>query len=185
MLRFELGEQQYLFHDESGEAAPTLVISSHGHYWYHFTRYCEVPRWAELSFLVPHGQALDNPGVAGAACSDPIETVPGGKMVRNYVLSKFQGRHGSRAEDYDVIKKIVEKNRRDNPGWDKTGHFDVLTIRHRRGRTDPSLGSVLEMLDYTGFHYGKIVCSFCRCTPALPFSGGNDAMPDIQISGPH
>jgi hypothetical protein len=182
-VRLELGENQYLFHDGSGSPAPTLVISSHGHYWYHFTRYCEVPRWTQLRFLVPHGKALDNPGVAGAAVSSPIETAKGGQMVRNYVLSKFQGSHGARGEDYDVIKSVIEKNRREESETDGPGTFDVLTIRHRRGRTNPSLSSVLEMLEVTQLKYASIVCSFCRCTPDLSIGGG-DETPDIQISGP-
>ena len=66
-------------------------------------------------------------------------------------------------------EKQLEKMERDELGL--LGNirevcYDVVTLRHRRGRADMTLFQLVAQLHAAGFHYTDIHCSFCR-GPAL------------------
>ena len=114
-----LGEEIILFTDNTGVPAPNLVISSHGAYlprpeigkenersgWF------RVQAGVELLFYGPHKVALEDPTVDGVLAKTPFEKKVAGELVRNYHLSKFQGRHGAKTETYASIESGIDLNR--------------------------------------------------------------------------
>lgn len=188
--RMELGNQQYVFQDDSGNPAEELLITSHGHYWMGLTGTFTVPAWTTLHFFGPHQASLLDPGVRPISQGmKDYETFGPGSVVRDYTLSKFQGSHGNQAETYASIGTDIDHNRElvataatapddvmaplraQGIKFDK---FDVLTIRNRRLRTDPNISSVIQLLDQQNLRYANILCSFCR-SPAIGPSGTHNA----------
>jgi len=79
-------------------------------------------------------------------------------MVDDYVLSKFQGKHGNDAESYGDIKKFVGAN-----------SMSVVSIRNRTGRhkrADTSPVTLSELVGLIEAKYPGTVneyrCLFCR-----------------------
>jgi hypothetical protein len=114
-----IGDEIILFTDDTRVPAPHLIISSHGAY---VSRpeigkeeerggWLRVPAGVRLFFYGPHHVALEDPTVEGLLSKTPYEIRTGGELVRNYRLSKFQGRHGSETETYATIKQGIENNR--------------------------------------------------------------------------
>jgi len=189
-VRMELGNQQYVFQDDSGDRADELLITSHGHYWMGLTGSVTVPSWTTLYFFGPHQAALLDPGVQKVSFGmKSYEKAGPGTTVRDYTLSKYQGSHGSEDETYASIKSDIDYNRdiierakeateaQLQPILDsgvKFEKFDVLTVRNRRLRVDPNLSSVLNQLEAANMQYPHILCSFCR-SPAIGPSGTHNA----------
>lgn len=188
--RIAIGDRLYLFTDPASPA-DYLAISSHGTYFlsdgFHSLQggWFPIPRWTTLHFFVDHSVNLDDPGITNIARYNPTDTYPPGAWLRDYHLTKYQGKHGNPGETYDFILNQIDANRaraqaRDNqragasPEQLATGllepvpRFDVLTIRnplaHHLG--DAKLGVrlkfVLSELDRTTHRYAQIRCSFCR-----------------------
>ena len=171
-------DRYYLFTDDTGELSPRLYISSHGGYWKHFRSTIQVPSWTTLHFFGPHKQSLIDPSISNATSGLKVyESKLSGQTVVNYGLSKYQGSHSDGAETYPSIKEAVERNREMVKMFEaaptdyqakmkSTGliyeNFDVLTIRHRRFKSDPSLSDALTMLQ-NNYKYADIFCVFCRC----------------------
>jgi len=186
-----VGKQQYIFTDDSEDRSDELVISSHGGYWSYLTGSITVPEWTTLHLFGPHGAALADPGVNNVAYGLGIyESIPPGGRVRNYSLSKYQGRHGNPDEDYDAIMRGIDSNRemvqmflgadaaaqaKYSAMGTKFENFDVLTVRYRKFRFAPSLKNVLEILGRTDkWKYPHIHCVFCR-SPIVGRSKTHDA----------
>jgi hypothetical protein len=108
--RIAVGRYIYLF--KSNTNLVDCVISAHGGYVFE-NRSFEVPAGVTLSFFAEHGNTLTDPGMAKLmaqlADAQPAETLTGGQLCKNYLLSKYQGRHGSKDETYDSIKADIEK----------------------------------------------------------------------------
>jgi hypothetical protein len=180
--RIPIGKNQYIFTAGEGinDRADELVISSHGHFWFRAEEFT-VPDWTTLHFYGPHKKALQDPTLAsvGWQSVEAYEVFKPGSRARNYTLSKYQGRHGNKDETYERIAHEVELDREmvlnflnaseeEQRKYAGTGmtfeNWDVLTIRHRRFRYNPSLKSVLEVMGRTEqWRYPHIHCSFCRC----------------------
>jgi hypothetical protein len=181
MPQIELGSKFYLFlHDETGVAnnygdrEVHLLISAHGGYMNLFgplrSAQIRVPRWCRLNFYADHGASLSDPSVGGIAKGQyqVSESYEPQDLITDYELSKYQGSHNSAGETYATIKTAIDINNY-NVGLGNQSqtrnfgfYFDVLTVRNRRFRSDPSLSDVFTALDQAGRRYENIHCSFCR-----------------------
>jgi hypothetical protein len=106
--RIAVGRYIYLF--KSSTNLVDCIITAHGGYVFD-NRSFRVPEGVTLNFFAEHGNTLTDPGMgelmSGLANAVPSETVGGGKNCHNYLLSKYQGRHGSEDETYESIMKNV------------------------------------------------------------------------------
>jgi hypothetical protein len=164
-----------------------LLISAHGAV---LADNIIVPDWANLHFYGRHGAAIVDPGFSEIIEGKykVIESIAGGERCSNYLLSKYQGRHGSRTETYASLQREVQRNsafldeavramadvdQRKSKGHRRVlnthnfnFHFDVLTIRNRWNTFfGISLNTVLQQLGANGYRYEQIHCSFCRWRP--------------------
>ncbi len=186
MAQIPVGDKFYLFrHDPQRPVDPAtdhLLITAHGGYMNVNgplgSKTFTVPGWTRLHFYAPHGSTIANPGIYDIMKGEyqVLESAGPGSQVTNYELSKFQGRHGDANETYESIGKDVARNadqlsyqeeimtsgRAKGPGRNFAFNFDVLTIRNRVLRSDPTLKEALETLGRQGFRYENIHCSFCR-----------------------
>ena len=129
-------------------------------------------------FYAPHGYTLKDPSIVpiltGRAKSN--QTISSGKCP-DYQLSKYQGSHSDNFETYQSIEQASWSKQQ----WVEFGiephlvgdvvtspHMDVVTIRNRHGRTEPSLHELVAVLKDYGWGYEEYHCSFCR-GPRLPW----------------
>ncbi|WP_407060679.1 putative adhesin [Burkholderia ubonensis] len=186
--KIALGSNIYLFCDE-GSRAGKLLISSHGEYMNRpefgrqtglirnipgFGGWFSVPQWTKLSFFSVHRTTLVDPGIDQFLLDSfvPVETALPGEVIRNYKLSKYQGRHNQKDEDYSSILSFMELNRNVSASrrrWaarkmnvQQVSTIDVLTIRNRFHNDGVHLLDVLRTLECHGRRYGEILCAFCR-----------------------
>ncbi len=128
-------------------------------------------------FYATHGHELKDPSLRlltrGLIKAKETQTIlPGGKLNQNYRLSKF------RTDTYDMVRKRVHMKMRVLPG-DEVEYYpdptarpidlDIVTIRNRLLKRDPTLYEVIEDLHKNGWMYKEVHCSFCRGSkPAEP-----------------
>ncbi len=169
-MKREIGHNMYLFTE--GAANPSkVVISSHGGILA-TTDMFQTP--VELGFLGNTGEsvalALDN-AIANFDFSNrqQFEVEPAGTRVRDYKLSKFQGRHTAHRNKISHLwGKLTCQNHYEETystiEADLANYSDVgvLTIRNRTGRHkgDVRLSDAVVALDALGIN--KILCLFCR-----------------------
>lgn len=179
-----LGDRLYLF--ESDTTSHRALITAHGGYWAG-TKKFRVPEGVSVYFYTPHGTVLSDPGISFLkdGSKEPTRILKGGDECFNYILSKYQGRHGSQKETYEAIAKSVKKgdevinnyqkdiNHAFDHGKDKMAvvmmrhamankNSHVVTIRNRRLKSDINLKYVIDTVrasypEVTEFH-----CSHCR-----------------------
>ena len=190
-IQKKLGDRLYIF--ESSTTSHRCLITAHGGYWAG-TKKFTVPNGVTLHFYAPHGNVLSDPGISflyNQPDMKPTETITGGHPCYNYILSKYQGRHGSQKETYEAIagsvtgvdtrlqnyqsdlNKALDKGNERVVGVLLKGaaglrNAHVVTIRHRRLRTDVNLKYVIDKVresypEVTEFH-----CSHCRSNQYLP-----------------
>lgn len=181
-----LGEKFYLFkHDNKDTINPAedhLLVTAHGGYMDVRgplgSKNFKVPSWTQLHFYGAHGLSLLDPGVYDIMKGEyqVSETAGPGDSVTNYELSKYQGRHGNINETYTSISANIQTNlnRLDVNSRNFAFIFDVLTVRNRILRSDPSLKDMLNELDSHGYRYENIHCIFCR-SPMVADSGSTSA----------
>lgn len=156
------------------------VISAHGGQSIINSTF-NIERNTNFVFFGPHGYTLLDPSLMDVLCAKvkPYQTVSMGQC-QDYTLSKFQGaKHGGNNEKYSDIEAAGASDdelkvfgftqqqldsRPDKPRAD----LDVVTIRYRRFRTDPTLSGVVKALKKHGWTYTTFYCSFCR-GPSLPW----------------
>ena len=117
-LQRNIGTELYLFTQDDGVPAPHLVISAHGGF-YPLPKlgpvlgpgWLRVPQGMELLFYVADAETLIDPRVDSVLSHTPVEVKQGGELTRNYMLSKFQGRHSDNAETYASLKTNLDGNR--------------------------------------------------------------------------
>ncbi|MGD1927152.1 MAG: putative adhesin [Paracoccaceae bacterium] len=189
-LKIELGDKFYLFrHGNNPKIDPAedhLLITAHGGYADALgplkgTGNVKVPDWCQLYYYASHGSTLSDPGLSDIMRGkyQVKEVKASGVSVHNYELSKFQGKHGGgEIENYAAISKCIDyaSNKAVNPKYVSPGKmglpasshsnfafkFDVLTVRNRKFKSDPSLSDVFAALKQHGYRYENIHCSFCR-----------------------
>ncbi len=105
-----LGRYLYLFKSRSNSV--DCIVSAHGGYIFENSGFT-VPQGVTLRFYSPHSSSLIDPGLGSfqraAAQAIPVQTVKGGEICCNYLLSKYQGRHGNEDETYESIAKGVNE----------------------------------------------------------------------------
>ena len=186
-----LGDRLYIF--ESSLTTHRCMITAHGGYWMGTGKFT-IPQGITIYLYAPHGTVLSDPGIdflTNEKGNEPIDILQGGSQCWNYILSKYQGRHGSQKETYQSIASHVKKNddiisgfnESINTALDKGNEVaankminyaiknrgaHVVTIRHRRFKADVNLKHVIDKVtaaypDVTEFH-----CSHCRSNQYLP-----------------
>ena len=185
--RVAVGRYAYLF--KSSTNLVDCVITAHGGYVFE-NRNFEVPAGVTLQFFAEHGNTLTDPGMGSLmrdlAMAVPAETVEAGEDCHNYLLSKFQGRHGSADETYESIMRNIsdaDKSRlevRDNIGvaamrgndkavkklleiLGKKKGASVVTIRNRWDVfAGVPLADVIKGVRKAAPSISTFYCSFCR-----------------------
>lgn len=98
---------------------------------------------------------------------------------RNYTLCKFEG---DAKDDYKEIRSFLEFNRLGMSVGSSSGYLmrtmDVLSVRHRPLRMDPTLKDAISALIKNGIYYDRIILSFCRSSMS-PFA---DFKEDYQVA---
>jgi hypothetical protein len=187
----KLGDRLYIF--ESSKGSHSCMISAHGGYWIGTGKFT-VPQGITIYLYSQHGTVLSDPGIGFLTKDDgiqPVETLTSGQKCYKYMLSKYQGYHGSQKETYkkisekvDDVDKRVDLYQNDiNKMLDKGGQekninvlltsnatraSHIVTIRNRRLKTDVNLEFVVKKVlksypSVTEFH-----CSHCRSNQYLP-----------------
>lgn len=163
-----------------------VVISAHGGYskGQSFT----VRPYMRIFFYAPHGYSLNDPSmhrvVTGNAKFYGKPLTPGDTSY-DYVLSKYQGKHGGKdGDDYAMISSGMHPEtleaqmaRLREQGLNVIQQtmpqikYDVVTIRNRKGfYKDVTLSGVIDELRKHGYEYNEVHCSFCRCPVSYPWS---------------
>jgi len=184
---------QFYIWTKGGVSKPTskkCIISAHGGQSVINSKF-SVPSNTKFIFYSPHNYTLTDPSlekILQGACT-PQDPVTGGKC-QDYNLSKYQGRHGKDAESYAQIAKLGDATveletllaaEGDGATPQQTAalrakiqriqtqeHMDIITIRNRHMRSDPSFSQLVSWLKDEGFGYEEYHCSFCR-GPSLPW----------------
>ncbi len=156
--KIEIGRNLYLFSKSAGKNANDLVITAHGSYKSKDLIGTTVPSGVTLHFLVRENFALKDPGLDGFLKNRHNyigEDKYAGQAVRNYELTKYQGKHSNDAETYMDIATNVDSQ----PGM---GTYNVLTVRNRWSNSTVTLKDMFEELRKNGHSYIQVYCSFCR-----------------------
>lgn len=170
-----LGSHFYLFKSKTNTT--DCLISAHG--GYSKTTSDFTVNGCTLFFYVDHDSALADPGMALMyKRGKPVETITSTQKCRNYILSKYQGRHSKSGETYQTIYDAIQKDdeftleimglkdKMDERSWaasmQQTRSMSILTIRNRWFNTNQNLSDAIaaarrEMSTLVNFH-----CSFCR-----------------------
>jgi hypothetical protein len=113
-VRFELGEDFYIFKATNAVRTGKLIISSHGGRKRR-AGLLTVPAWTKLVFYTPDGVELPDPGPSSfmrwGAVRYPIHEINNNPdAVYNYELTKYQGRHNdNRAETYASLQANLDE----------------------------------------------------------------------------
>lgn len=181
----EVGRKLYCW---KGTSAKTkAVISAHGGYILSNKPF-RVPANMTIHFYAPHGFILKDPGIRPVATGvlTPIDSYNGGSQCPNYILDKYQGKHGGKpgkpAETYNDIGQGMHKGAivASAEAWQgrpldeqqlaeiKDVIMDVITIRNRALTKSPTLEEVVKAVVDNKLGYTEIHCSFCRCRTGMP-----------------
>lgn len=201
-----VGERIYVFSENNGARSTNCdhcVISAHGRQTIMNSTFTN--NAVNLHYYVPHGYSLRDPGLRAIMEQSvrPCQSIQAGQSP-DYVLSKFQGRHGNNAETYtkigqeinaapamlqssrDAVTQLDGLPRPYTKDMDQyrrmaeesvsrwSRKIDVVTIRNRRFKLDLNLSEIIRILHQNGYQYTNIHCSFCR-SPAIPFVGPGSA----------
>lgn len=158
--KLKLGDNIYLW-TPTGGVTDTVVISAHGGYnggsfvsrkgtSYKFYSSMTQSAYGALSKVLHPDQVKDTTDCSHAKLN--------WNTVDNYILQKFQGKHGGNSESYDDIKKFVDQD-----------NLSVVSIRNRTGsqkRADNNPVTLKEVYDMIEAKYPGTVqvyhCLFCR-----------------------
>lgn len=193
---YELGDIFYLFYPK--EKTDRVIISAHGgHALVSGTNTFRVPTDTVLRFYSSDENSVLDPGFSSFYASEaaPKEVLSDGDKSFDYILSKYQGRHGNKSETYDSIAtalssavngrkntlKLAEKNK--GAARDKLLNSAarykvaaVLTVRNRWLKGEATLSKVIREVKATAPEIVIFDCLFCR---SKMFGGGDDAVPLI------
>jgi len=164
--------------DNGLKFSDACIISAHG---------ALVPN---SSFIVPQPMTLFFYSPAGASVRSVNVEIPDGGWMRSDILGVLSGDNqpvdrkngGDRCEDYTLAK--LEKSEgsvvagRSPSGYDDLQTMlamswanrparikDIITIRNRRGLSNPTLSYVLNRLMANNRTYAEVHCIFCRIDP--------------------
>lgn len=111
-----IGRNLYLFHDDSG-CSDFLLITAHG---IAAPGTFKVPSRTQLNFYAPSKQFLVMPQSMFELGTQVKEQLNPGSDCSNYVLSKYQGRHGDIKETYNSLKNKINDTNRQINGFDQS-----------------------------------------------------------------
>ena len=185
--RIAVGRYVYLF--KSSTNTVDCVITAHGGFMFE-NRAFKVPGGVTLNFFAEHGNTLTDPGMgtlmSSLGTAKPAEVLTAGKDCRNYLLSKYQGRHGSADETYESIMRNIEDAdkarlttanmvksqaqggndkavRKLLEGFVKKRGASVVTIRNRWDvLAGVPLADVIKDVRKVAPSISTFFCSFCR-----------------------
>jgi len=146
----KLGDHFYLWRGQ-GFTSGICIISSHGGQTYTGDNFTSN---LHIGFYQTRNESLRASLKTGLA--HPNEQIPPNTACEDYFLSKFQGRHGDIAEDYNAIKQFVDSN-----------NAAILTVRNRtslfvRGKGKVRFSHALKKIEKGGYGISHIHCLFCR-----------------------
>lgn len=187
-VQVAVGQNLYLIHANHGRS-DFLMISAHG---MTAGQPFVVPGWTRLHFYAPRNRFLIMDMSKFSLSAIVEEEINGGAHCPNYLLSKYQGRHGDPNETYATLGALVDTVRNaianappplqipahfgpnlraqrlqeHRATYENLLPFDVLTVRNRSVFAGGSLRGIplSEILaEVGGVHqYSYIFCSFCR-----------------------
>ena len=192
--QIEIGRYVYLF--KSSTDSVNCVISAHGGYIFE-NRSFTVPNGVALKFFANHGNAAMDAGMSTflnkLAGAQPVETLVANQVCKNYLLTKYQGRHGEENETYATIMRDVDGIDTARQKWmdridkakqeggkeatlnsyllslAKISGASVITIRNRFNvLTGIPLADVIRDVRRVEPTISNFYCSFCRAN-SLPF----------------
>jgi hypothetical protein len=195
-LRIFQSEISYLL--LPNEPTDRVIISAHGgHAMLTKTNSFTVPSNVVLRFYSDDTKSVLDPGFnnfyRGEAA--PKEIITEGDKCFDYLLTKYQGKHGAKDETYESIAAVINESVKaraqllgkaaSTSSSAAKGKFlqaasrekvaAVVTIRNRRFRGDATLSMIIDGVKK---HTPSIVifdCLFCRST----MRGGSDAVPIV------
>ncbi len=183
-MQIELGSDMYLFTRAGENYAAECVISAHGG-WYAACGEFTVPPDVTLCFYCQDGESADDFGMGNwrtTAFEKAQEIFTPGDRVKNYFLTKYQGRHNETGETYQSLQHTIDHLEQQNQNRARvlagggayfgSGHvnpIDVATVRNRK-RADGKLtllGTGLLLQDViecllSKHPYRLFHCFFCR-----------------------
>jgi hypothetical protein len=205
LVQNAVGEKLYVWSKSQGMPSPDAggrcIITSHGAQSMINSTF-PINNKVKLIFYCPHGSNLLDPGTENIMKGEkqPTEVLDAGHS-QDYVLSKYQKNGGGpRTETYDTIAKLGDRiaglaqiwsNAMDDAAqkgdgdafWQAalllgkhTNWMDVVTIRNRPVKFDPTLSEVIKVLHNAGYRYTTIHCVFCR-GPQLPWKSAPEFRP--------
>ncbi len=178
------------------ESTNRVIISAHGgHAVLSKTNQFEVPTDVVLRFYSDDTKSVIDPGFndfyRGEAA--PKEIITEGDMCFDYLLTKYQGRHGNKSETYESITTVINETvaakqqllggaqkleagaRKDKllQGASREKVAAVVTVRNRWFKGEATLSMVVHAVKKHTPAITIFDCLFCRST----MFGGSDAVP--------
>ena len=181
-----------------------VIITAHGgHKVLSKTNSFKVPTDTVLQFYSDDTFSVKDPGFSDffTKLSVPKEVLSEGDTCFDYVLSKYQGRHGNKKETYQSIGTDIDdmyraaKNHASNVSkYEKMGMTEkaqqnkdlaafkskvpaVMTVRNRWGKGDVTLSIAIDAVKHAAGSVQVFDCLFCRST----LFGGSQ---DVQLISP-
>lgn len=192
----ELGDLLYLLLPTT----PTdrVVISAHGgHAVLSKTNQFVVPSDVVLQFYSDDTKSVLDPGFNNFYRQEaaPKEIITEGEKSFDYLLSKYQGKHGNADETYESIAKVVNdtvaaksnlqgfaaraSSDKGRDGFLRSASREkvaaVVTVRNRWFKGEATLSLVVDAVKTAAPSIVIFDCLFCRST----LFGGSDAVPLI------
>lgn len=146
----KLGDHFYLWRGR-GFTSGVCIVSSHGGQTRTGDNFTSS---LHIGFYQTRNESLR--ASLNTGLSHPNERVPPNTFCEDYFLSKFQGKHGDKDEDYNAIKRFVDGN-----------NAAVLTVRNRtnifvKGKGNVKFSDALKKIEGGGYGISSIHCLFCR-----------------------
>lgn len=183
-----LGERLYLL--KPNTPTDRAIISAHGgHKLLSNTNTFTVPTGLTLNFYADDTFSMLDPGFKRFYERNPVprETIQGGALCFDYILSKYQGGHNKMGETYGSIARVI------NTAGDRLEQFDkdiflsrismdtrseallgqyrarvrvaaVVTVRNRHFMSAMTLQALLTRVRAAEPQITTFDCSFCRST---------------------
>jgi hypothetical protein len=183
------------------EPTNRVIISAHGgHATLSKTNQFKVPTDVVLRFYSDDTKSVLDPGFKNFFQGEaaPKEIITEGDRSFDYLLSKYQGRHGAKEETYDSIAAVMNEtaalrasmlasaNKATSAkaknmflgGAAKEKLAAVVTIRNRWFKGEATLSMIVNAVKKQAPSIVIFDCLFCRST----MFGGSDAVPIIGRS---
>jgi hypothetical protein len=188
---YEVGDLFYVLVPEGN--VDRLIITAHGgHALLSGTNKFTVPRGLTLKFYSDDTKSVIDPGFNQFYQYEavPREVIDQGNSCYDYILTKYQGRHGSKDETYQSIARTIDGNVQGRRNYQLMAQRQpqnsskylaksmsyptpaVLTVRNRWFKGDATLSMALDAALSVARGIAVVECLFCRST----LFGGSQAV---------